>query len=77
MKYNYKERIPGQFTVKLDKDTTKKVQELLKDVCREIAKQIMEDKIIDGEANIYFRLDTLAVRRRTGNEPIGEWNELS
>ena len=79
MKYDYDEHIPDHFTVSLDESTNKKVQEALKDVSREIIDQIIEDKIINGAATVYFYLDVLAVRERTGNEPFGEEknNELS
>ena len=79
MKYDYDENIPDHFTVSLDENTNKKVQEALKDVCREIVDQVVEDKIINGAATVYFHLDVLAVRKRTGNEPFGEEknNELS
>ncbi len=77
MKYDYEEHIPGYFTVILDESTNEKVKEALKAVCREIVKQVMDDKIIDGAATVYFKLETLAVRKYTGNEPFGERNELS
>ena len=70
MKYDYDERIPNQFTVILDETTNKKVREALKDVCREIAKQVVEDKIINDETTVYFRLDVLAIRKTTWNEPF-------
>lgn len=76
MKYEYDECIPGYFTVVLDESTNKKVQEALKDVCQEIVNQVNEDKIIDGAATVYFSLDAIAVRKRTGNEHLGEGNEL-
>ena len=77
MKYEYDEYIPDNFTVILDESTNKKVQEALKDVCREIVNQVVEDKIIDDETTVYFHLDVLAVRKRTGNEPRETNNELS
>ena len=79
MKYDYDEHIPDHFTVSLDENTNKKVREALKDVCREIVNQVVEDKIINGAATVYFHLDVLAVRESTGNEPFGEEknNELS
>ena len=79
MKYDYDENIPDHYTVILDESTNKKVQEAMKDVYREIIDQIVEDKIINGAATVYFYLDVLAVRERTCNEPFGEEkkNELS
>lgn len=70
MKYDYDERIPNQFTVILDESTNKKVREALKDVCREIAKQVVEDKIINDKTTVYFRLDVLSIRKTTWNEPF-------
>ena len=70
MKYAYDERIPNQFTVILDESTNKKVREALKDVCRGIATQVVEDKIVDDETTVYFRLDVLAVRKTRLNEPF-------
>ena len=57
--------------------TDYKVKIIYKNI--KVAELDVEDKIINGAATVYFHLDVLAVRKRTGNEPFGEEknNELS